>query len=137
MWKRLYLKPFEAFVGLFVIVNGLLTISPIGTGSSVKDNLWNLLGYTGIVVPIFQIVAGIAKIIGLAFSKSNLECSGLIMVTTIFFIRAISLSMDAQITSADINSLTICVGIIVSNTIRILQITNSHKYVITEVQLQK
>lgn len=132
MWKRFYLKPFEAFVGLFVIVNGILTLTPWGTGSAVKDNLWNLLGYGGIIIPIFQIVAGFAKVIGIAINRSNIEAFGLILVTSMFAIRAITLVSDGNISPGDVNSEVIAIGIVVSNLIRLTQVTNSHKYVVTE-----
>ena len=137
MWKRFYLKPFEAFVGLYVIVNGVLTIAPWGTGSSVKDNLWNILGVSGILIPIFQMVAGALKILGLAINKSNIEAAGLIMVTSMFMIRAITLLADGDVTPGDINAEVICMGIVVSNLIRLSQVLNGHKYIVTELEVMK
>ncbi len=133
MWKRFYFKPFEAFVGIFVIINGLLTIHPIAEGGSiVKDNLWNLMGYTGIAIPIFQVFAGLLKTIGIAINKSNIEAAGLIMVGSIFLIRMIGLVADGDITNSDVNNLTIAVGVVVCNIIRLSQVLNHHKYVVTE-----
>lgn len=133
MWKRFYLKPFEAFVGLFVIVNGALTLMPGGTGSAVKDNLWNLLGFGGMLVPMAQIAAGVLKIIGIAINKSNLEAAGLVMVTSIFAIRAITLVSDGVVTAADVNNEVIAIGIIVSNIIRLSQVLNGHRYLVAEI----
>lgn len=132
MWRRFYLKPFEAFVGLFVIINGVLTLTPWGTGSAVKDNLWNLLGVPGIAIPVFEIVAGLAKLIGIAWNKANIEAAGLIMVATIFFIRAIVLISDGDISPGDINSEVIALGIIISNIVRLTQITSGKHIVIAD-----
>jgi hypothetical protein len=133
MWKRFYFKPFEGFIGLFVIVNGWLTLFPVAEGgSAVKDNLWNLMGYGGIAIPIFQIVAGLLKVVGIAINKANLEAAGLILVTAMFGIRAISLVSDGDVTNSDINNLVIAVGIMASNIIRITQVSNNHGFIITE-----
>jgi hypothetical protein len=133
MWRRFWFKPFEAFVGIFVIINGLLTMFPIAEGgSAVKDNLWNLLGYTGIAIPFFQLLAGTLKIVGIALSKANLEASGLIMVGSIFLIRGLSLVTDGDITNSDINNVVIAVGIVICNIIRLSQVTNNHKYIVNE-----
>ncbi len=132
--KRFYLKPFEAFIGLFVIVNGILTLMPGGTGSSVKENLWNLLGVGGMILPYFQIAAGSFKIVGIAIGKSNIEAAGLVMVTCMFIIRAIMLVADGDISAADINNEVIAMGIIVSNVIRFIQIINGKKYMLAEIR---
>ncbi len=134
MWRRFYLKPFEAFVGIFVIVNGILTMFP---GSVVRDNLWNLIGIVGPAVPIFQIIAGTFKIAGIALNKSNIEASGLIMVSSLFLIRALALGADGDITLSDMNNITIAIGIITSNLIRLSQLLNGHKYLVTELSNAK
>ena len=131
MWMRFYLKPFEAFVGVFVIVNGILTLFP---GSVVGTNLWNLLGSVGIVIPVLQIIAGAMKITGIALNRSNIEASGLIIVSCLFAVRAITLCLDGDITLADINNVTIAVGIIVSNFVRLTQVLNGHKYIVAEIK---
>jgi hypothetical protein len=136
MWKRFYFKPFEAFIGLFVIVNGWLTLFPMAEGGSVvKDNLWNLMGYGGIAIPIFQIVAGVLKITGIALNRANIEAAGLILVTAMFFIRAIGLVADGEVSNSDLNNLVIAFGIIVSNIIRISQVSNHHGYIVTETRI--
>lgn len=133
MWKRFYLKPFEAFVGVFVIVNGLLTLFPVAEGGSVvKDNLWNIMGVPGLIIPWFQIAAGALKITGIAIQKSNLEAAGLIMVTAMFMIRGIGLTADGVITNSDINNIVIATGIVVSNIVRLSQVLNNHRYIVTE-----
>lgn len=102
-------------------------------GSIVKDNLWNLVGVGGIAFPIFQILAGLSKIVGIARNKSNIEAFGLIMVASLFMIRAITLVTDGDVTLSDINNVTIAIGIIVSNLVRLSQLLNGHKYLVTEL----
>jgi hypothetical protein len=119
MWKRLYVKTFESGVGVYVIANAILTFFP---GSSVREGLFVLVGYPGAAVPVFQIFAGLLKLTGLIAGKANLEASGLVMVGSIFIIRAITLMTDGAITLSDINSVIIAVLIVICNSIRVIQI---------------
>lgn len=121
MWKRLLAIPYESCIGIFVIINGVLTLFP----SAVKESLWNLVGYPGLVVPFMQIAAGGIKLTGIAKNKSNIEACGLIMVMSMFLIRAISLLADGNITLSDINSCSIAVLIAISNTVRLIQIVKN------------
>ena len=95
-----------------------------------KENLWALLGFGGMLIPIAQIFAGFAKIIGIALAKSNIEAAGLIMVASLFSIRAVMLIIDGDIGAADINNEVIATGIIVSNVIRLMQIVNGRKFLL-------
>ncbi len=106
-------------MGLFVIVNGILTFSP---DSAVRENIENVIGYGSFVVPTAQILAGAIKLAGIGANKGNLEASGLIMVAMMFFIRIFMLCADGDISLQDINSITIAVLIIFCNIIRIRKI---------------
>jgi hypothetical protein len=101
----------------------------------VKENLWALLGFGGLVIPFTQIFAGLAKIIGIAIGKSNIEAAGLIMVASLFCIRGVMLLIDGDISAADINNEVIAIGIIVSNLIRLTQIICGKKYLIAQLGL--
>ena len=131
MWKRIYLSAFEASVGVFVIINGLLTLSP---DSAIKQSLWNIMGFSSVIIPWSQVIAGTMKLIGILYGKSNLEVAGLISVAAMFTIRAIGLVADGEVSLTDLNSLTICAGIIASNLIRIAQIITNVQIVAVKVK---
>lgn len=127
MWRRFYVKPFEAGVGVYVIINGVLTMF---SNSIVRDELWNLLGVAGFLIPVFQILAGSAKLVGMAINKANWEAAGLIMVAAMFFIRALlwgaGLFTNGPETLAEINSLTVALLIVAANIVRLTQIFNGY-----------
>ena len=116
---RLLARTVEAGVGVFVIVNGILTFSP---ESSVRANIENVIGYGSFVVPTAQILSGGLKLFGIAANKGNCEAAGLIMVAMMFFIRIFMLCADGEVSLQDWNSITIAVLIIFCNIIRLRKI---------------
>jgi hypothetical protein len=123
-WARLYFKPFEVAIGVYVILNGIMTFSG---ESAAKESLWNIIGTPSVLIPIWQIISGIAKILGIAINKANLEVFGLISVASMFLIRAIALVADGDITLQDVNAVSISMLIIICNATRISQILLDYK----------
>lgn len=122
--RNYYLYPFEAGIGVFVILNALLTFFP---DSAVAVNLWNYVGPLYVLLVAVQAFAGVIKLIGLGFSKANLEAAGLIIVSGMFLIRALTLITDGDITLTDINSVFYSSIIIVCNLVRLNQILRNQK----------
>ncbi len=122
--ERYLVRPFESAVGLFVIMNGILTFTP---ESVVRQNLENIIGYGSIAVPMVQILAGLLKIFGIGANMGNLEAAGLLTVASMFSIRIFMLVADGDITVQDINSITIALLIILCNTVRVGQILRNVK----------
>ena len=116
---RMMNRAFETGVGIFVIVNGILTFLP---QSSVRQGLENVVGYGSVAVPVLQILSGSFKLFGIGANKGNVEAAGLIMVGSMFAVRIFMLCSDGIITAQDINSITIAVLIIACNIVRLSQI---------------
>jgi len=116
---RLMNRAFESGVGIFVIVNGILTFLP---QSAVRQGLENIVGFGSFVVPALQILAGSLKLSGIASNMGNVEAAGLILVGSMFAVRIFMLCSDGIITAQDINSITIAILIIACNIIRLKQI---------------
>jgi len=113
-------------IGIYVIFNGIITFSP---DSVARNALWNIVGSSSIIIPIWQILSGLSKLVGVAINKANIEAFGLISVSSMFIIRAIALLSDNDITLQDINSVAICTLIVASNIIRLSQILFDFKFV--------
>lgn len=118
-WRRIYANPFETNVALFCILNAMLTFSP---KSAVLAGLWNLLGVTAPLLPTIQIIAGALVVIGISAALSNLEAAGLIMISSIFFVRGLILTTDGNVNLSDVNNVIIALLVIAASCKRINQI---------------
>jgi hypothetical protein len=118
-FRRIADRPYVTFIGIFVIVNGILTFFP---SSAVIQILNYHFGALSFIVPIFQILAGGLKVFGAGLGKGNLEVGGMLMVSALFLIRALALVSDGDVSLQDINSITIAFCLIMANMFRIRQV---------------
>jgi hypothetical protein len=125
-WKNWLVKPYETSVGLFVISNAILTFFP---NSAVIQLLELHFGKMSIIFPISQILAGLLKVIGIYMGRANWQAAGMLMVNFLMGIRIVSHLSDGEVTLYDINSLIICVLIIVTNAVLLKQIFQNKEVV--------
>jgi hypothetical protein len=125
--KNFLVKPFEASVGIFVIMNAILTFFP---ESTVIQILTYQFGTAAFILPVFQIFAGLFKLVGIYLGKANIEAVGLIMVSTLFAARIATLLSDWDVDLVDINSITIGSLIITANSIKLHQLFKNMEIVV-------
>lgn len=111
--------PFETGVAAYTIINALLTFSP---DSAVLSNLWQLIGGYSLIAVCYQLFAAVSILYGMVSKKLNVEIMGLIMLCSVFAIRAVALLTDQDITISDLNSSTLAGVLIVSSATRIYRL---------------
>ena len=128
LWKLLKVRPWDICCAIYIICNGILTIN---VNSIVYDKLYHLLGFTGMLAPVIQILAGLCVIIGGIKNKSNIESFGLIVASSLFLVRAIILVTDGDVTLSDINVVIISILITLASTLRINQMLQDYTIKVT------
>jgi hypothetical protein len=120
MLKRLICSPFQAGIGIYIILNALLTFNP---NSAVLMNLWQIIGGYSLAAVCFQILAGSFILAGMVTEKINIEAAGLVMACSTLSIRAFALLSDKEFTLSDINTTCLVALMIVASTTRIITMT--------------
>ena len=125
-WKNWLVKPYETSVGLFIISNAILTFFP---NSAVIQLLEIHFGKLSVIFPISQMIAGLFKVAGIYFGRANWQAAGMLMINFLMGIRIVSHLADGEVTLYDINSIIICVLIIVTNSVLLKQIFQNKEVV--------
>lgn len=121
-FKNFLRYPFEAGVAFYTIINALLTFSP---ESAVLSNLWQLLGGYSLIAVCYQLFAATSVLYGLLSNRINVEIMGLVMLCSVFTIRAIALLTDMDVTISDLNSTALAVTLIGCSAVKILTLIKS------------
>lgn len=111
-----YVIPFEVGFGIYLILNGLLTLS---AQSTVLSNLLIIMGTSAFILPVIQVLSGIFTIIGIGSRRANLEAGGLILSMAVLMIRAIAIFHDGPPHLDDMNALVIITLLIYAATTRL------------------
>ncbi len=113
--------PFETGVAVYSICNALLTFSP---NSAVLSNLWQLIGGYSLIAVCYQIFSSVSILYGMACRRINVEIMGLIMLCSVFAIRAVALLADMDVTISDLNTTLLAIILIAASATRVYTLIN-------------